>query len=219
MNEKILNLVDYTPLQHVFFATGCLLWVVTYLIVIRAIRKNAFIEIPVIAVTANFAWEFLWSFTFTTDMGLLYVYGYRLWFFLDCFIFWGLLHYGFKQISVDQLRSFSKPIILLALASWAFMLYFYIRNYDFPASHNGVYSGYILNVMMSALYIPALLRYGRTQHFSRLAALCKGVGTFFISIFCFLKYDDWFLLSMCLVTTLLDAAYIYLIMRKRMIRI
>lgn len=78
-------------------------------------------------------------------------------------------------------------------------------KYDTPFSHMGAYSGYILNVMMSALYIPLLLHMRNSAPFNRLAAAwCKGVGTLFISIFCFLKFEDPFLLSIGAVTTLLD---------------
>jgi len=219
MTQPILNLTDYTVAQHIFFALGCLLWVFTYIKVIHAIRKNAFIEIPLIAVTANFAWEFLWSFVFITDMGLLYVWGYRIWFFLDCFIVYGLFKDGYKQIETPSIRKFASPIIALAIAGWGLMLYYYIKIYDEPISHNGVFSGYILNVMMSALYIPLMLRMGATWQFSRWSAWLKGVGTLLITVFCFLKYDDGFLLSMCVVTTFLDAAYIYLIMTKKPVNV
>ena len=148
-------------------------------------------------------------------MGLLYVWGYRIWFFLDCFIFIGLLRFGAKQISMPSLRPYALGIIIFAFASWMAMLYYYIANYDFPISHNGAYSGYILNVMMSALYIPALIRNGGSFPFSKLAAWCKGVGTLLITAFCFLRYTDGFLLSMCVVTALLDATYIAMIMRKK----
>jgi hypothetical protein len=215
MHQPIINLTDYTITQHILFALGCLLWVFTYLIVIRAIRKSAFIEIPLIAVAANFAWEFLWSFVFFTDMGLLYVWGYRIWFFLDCFIVYGLFKHGYKQLGIVPLQKYAKPVIAFAIACWTLILYYYIDIYDEPISHNGVYSGYILNVMMSAMYIPTLLRMGKSQPFSQWAAWFKGVGTFFISVFCFLKYDDGFLLSMCVVTTVLDGAYIFIIMQKK----
>jgi hypothetical protein len=215
MERPIINLADYTVTQHIFFALGCLLWVFTYVIVIRGIRKNDFIDIPLIAVTANFAWEFLWSFVFITDMGSLYMWGYRIWFFLDCFIVFGLFRDGYKQIGIAALRDKSKLIIAFGIACWVLMLYYYIKNYDFPVSHNGVYSGYIINVMMSALYIPMLLRLGDSQQFSKWAGWLKGVGTLLISVFCVLKYNDGFLLSMCAVTALLDAVYIYLVMRNK----
>ncbi len=212
MDHSIINLQDYTITQHVLFALGCLLWVVTYIVVIKAIRTHQFIEIPIVAVTANFAWEFLWSFVFMTDMGLLYVWGYRLWFFLDCYIIYGLFLYGYKQMQLPQMRGRSAVWILFSLACSFAMLYFYIDRYDAPLSHMGAYSGYILNVMMSALYIPLLLRMRSVGKFSRLAAWCKGVGTLLISIFCVLKFQDPFLISMCVVTTFLDAIYIYYIM-------
>jgi hypothetical protein len=215
MTQPILNLTDYTVAQHIFFALGCLLWVFTYVNVILAIRKRAFIEIPLIAVTANFAWEFLWSFVFITDMGQLYVWGYRIWFFLDCFIVYGLFMDGHKQLVLASLRKHARSIIIFAIASWGFILYYYIKIYDLPISHNGVFSGYILNVMMSAMYIPLMLRMGATQQFGKWSAWFKGVGTLLITVFCFLKYNDGFLLSMCVVTTFLDAAYIYLIMTKK----
>jgi hypothetical protein len=215
MTTPIINLTDYTVAQHIFFALGCLLWVFTYIIVIRGIKKSAFIDIPLIAVTANVAWEFLWSFVFITDMGSLYMWGYRSWFFLDCFIVFGLFRNGYKQIGIAALRKISKSIIAFGIACWLLMLYFYIKNYDFPVSHNGVYSGYIINVLMSALYIPMLLRLGDSQQFSKWAGWLKGVGTLLITIFCFLRYTDGFLLSMCVVTALLDAGYIYLVMRKK----
>jgi hypothetical protein len=215
MSQPIINLTDYTVAQHIFFALGCLLWVFTYIKVIHAIKKSAFIEIPLIAVTANFAWEFLWSFVFITDMGQLYVWGYRIWFFLDCFIVYGLFMDGHKQLVLASLRKHARAIIVFAIVSWGFILYYYIKIYDFPISHNGVFSGYILNVMMSALYIPLMLRMGATGQFSKWSAWFKGVGTLFITVFCFLKYTDGFLLSMCVITTILDAAYIYLIMTKK----
>ncbi|MFC0875353.1 hypothetical protein ACE01N_02100 [Saccharicrinis sp. FJH2] len=214
MAQPIINLEDYTVLQHILFALGCLLWVFTYIVVLKVIKKSAFIEIPLIAVTANFAWEFLWSFVFMTNMGLLYVWGYRIWFFLDCFIVFNLFRYGFKQIELPSLRKRAVLIIASGIASWFLILFFYIKNYDHPISHNGAYSGYILNVMMSAMYVPLLLRLSRTQPFNVWAAWLKGVGTLLISAFCFLRYTDGFLLSMCAVTTILDATYIYLIMKR-----
>ncbi len=215
MKEPWINLTNYTAAEHLFFAAGCALWVVVYLLVIGKIRRAQFIEIPLVAVCANFVWEFLWSWVFRTDMGLLYVWGYRLWFFLDCFIVYGLFQYGYRQITQENLRQQARLLIVVALACWAPMLYFYIRNYDYPLSHNGAYSGYILNVMMSALYIPALLRVRDLGLFSLPSAWSKGVGTLLISVFCFLHFNDWFLLSMCLVNTVLDAAYIVLFYRLK----
>ena len=212
----IINLKDYTIAEHICFATGCLLWVVVYIIVIRNIIKHKYIEVPVVAVCANVCWEFLWSFVFTTDMGSLYVWGYRIWFFLDCYIVYGMLRYGYKQMVVDQLKSYHVAIAISWIAAWMGMLYFYILYYDAPITKMGANSGYVLNVMMSALYIPLLLRQHSTYYFSKLAGWSKGVGTFLITIFCFLHFKDGFLLSMCVVTTILDLIYIIMIPRLQL---
>ena len=209
------NLKDYTLEEHLFFGVGCLGWVVVYALVIWCISKNKYVEVPFIAVSANFAWEFLWSFVFKTDMGQFYVWGYRSWFLLDCFIVTGTFFYGSKQLLLGSLKTYFKPIFLFSLASWFVLLYYYIKNYDLPISHMGAYSGYVLNVMMSAMYIPLLLKEVNAFPFSKYAAWFKGVGTLFIGVFCFLKFEDRFLLSLCLITSILDFVYIYLISKKQ----
>lgn len=213
--DKIINLKDYTAEEHIFFAIGCLLWVFTYIMVIRAIRKEQFVEIPIVAVLANFSWEFLWSFVFTTDMGELYVWGYRIWFFLDCFIVYGLFRYGWKQLSNPYLIKNYIVLLIFGLACWFVNLYYYIDKWDAPVTHMGANSGYILNVFMSLLYPLLLLSRPNTDGFSYLSAWFKGVGTVLISVFCFLKFSDPWLLSMCVITGLLDAWYIWVFTLKR----
>lgn len=204
--EHLFNLTDYSVLEHVFFLTGCFMWVVVYLIVIRNIKRFKFIEIPMVAICANFAWEFLWSWVFLTDMGLVYVWGYRVWFILDCFILFSVFRYGYKQL-VNMPKKSYLPLLVGGLMASFLLLYFYIQQYDWPISKMGAYSGYVLNVMMSALYISLFLRMKNKAMFSLWGAWLKGVGTVLISVFCFLHFDDPFLLSMCVVTAVLDATY------------
>jgi hypothetical protein len=211
MEHHLFNLKDYTVAEHATFAIGCLLWVFTYFIVIRNIVKKQFVEIPIVAVCANFAWEFLWSFFFRTDMGEIYVWGYRIWFFLDCFIVYGLFRYGVKQVVHPLFVKHYHLIVAICLVAWGALLYFYIEKWDAPVTHMGANSGYILNVMMSALFITFYLRYAQPSSFSALSAWFKGVGTILITIFCFLHFGDGFLLSMCVITGILDVIYIYLI--------
>jgi hypothetical protein len=213
--EPLFNLKDYTVAEHVFFAVGCLLWVFTYVIVIRDIVKKKFIEIPIVAVCANFVWEFLWSFVFKTDMGELYIWGYRIWFFLDCFIVYGLFRYGVKQVSIPLIAKYFSTVLTLCILSWGAMLYYYIKLYDAPFTHMGANSGYVLNVMMSALYVTLFLKMNQPQNFSYLSSWFKGVGTILISVFCFMHFTDGFLLSMCVITAVLDIIYISLLYRNR----
>jgi hypothetical protein len=211
--HSIINLQDYTMPEVILFALGCLCWVIVYLIVIKNIRKHNFVEVPAVAVCANFAWEALWSWSYTTDMGLLFVWGYRIWFFLDVFIVISLFRYGYKQVINDQLRDKFIPYTIFGMVCWFGGLYFFIGEYGNPM---GATSGYILNVMMSALYIMLFLNRDSIEGFSFTAGILKGVGTALISIFCFMRWsDDPFLLVLCVATFVLDALYIYYFSQRR----
>lgn len=204
----LINTKDYTPFEHVCFAGGCALWVVVYGFSIRAIRTKQFVDIPLISGCANIAWEFLWSWVFHTDMGELYVWGYRAWFFLDCYIVYGFFRYGYRQILIPPLARRARLVLLCGIIGWGVMLYFYIKLYDLPLSHMGAYSGYILSILMGTLYLTLFLSMNDTRLFSYPSVWCAGVGNLLVTLFCFSHFTDWFLLSMCAFTTLLNAAYI-----------
>jgi len=210
MQQPFINLKDYTAPELIFFGAGCFLWVVVYFFTIHNIIKKQFVEIPLVTVCGNIAWEFLWSWVFFTNMGSLFLWGYRIWFLLDCFITYSLFRFGYKQISIPALKKRSKTIIAFGIVCWLVLLYFYIKNYDYPISKMGAYSGYILNVLISACYIPQFLRIDNKQLFSAPVKWAKAIGTALISVFCFLHFNDWFLLSLCIVTAVLDAIYLFI---------
>ena len=215
MNQPLLNLRDYTPLELTTFGLGCFLWIVVYFFVLRSLRTQQFIEIPLVTVTGNIVWEFLWSWVFVTDMGSLFMWGYRIWFFMDCLIVYGAFRYGCKQISIPVLTKAAPWLVVFGIAAWSPVLYYYIDQYDAPISHMGAYSGYILNVMISATYIPLALRLGNWTLFSYPASWCKAIGNLLINIFCFLHFTDGFLLSLCVLTTIFDVIFIYLFVKMR----
>jgi len=216
--EALFNLKDYTVTQHLLFAIGAFLWVVAYIKLIFRFNKIQFIEIPLIAICANFSWEFLWGFVFETNMGEFYQWGYRIWFFLDIFIVYALFKYGKNQFTLPQLKNKTIPFILFGMATWMAFLYFFIKEFDLEMTHMGAFSGYILNTMMSALYPILILKLGKANLFSPLVAWSKGIGTFLISIFCFLKFPEYgWLLVMCVITTLLDGWYIYVVHQNKRI--
>ncbi len=214
MINSIINLKDYTPVEHILFFLGCVAWVIIYVNVIRRMHTLKYIEIPIMAVCANISWEFIWSFLFETNMGALYVWGYRLWFFLDCYILYGLLKYGSKQLVQETFQKHFHLIVGVLIACWSFMLYFYIKIYDYPISHMGAFSGYIINWMMSILFITLYTRTADKSVFSLTNNWLKLIGNLGISTFCFLKFDDWFLFSVIIVNTLLDVLYLFMQLRS-----
>ena len=97
--HKLFNTADYSVPQLVLFGVAAAYWVWVYVVVIKDILKNRFVGIPVLAVCANIAWEFLWSFFFYTNMGAFFEWGYRAWFILDVFIFYSVLRFGKIQFA------------------------------------------------------------------------------------------------------------------------
>jgi hypothetical protein len=202
-----LNTAKYSEPMLLLFGIGCVLWAVAYVGVLQKIRTRRYVEIPAAAVVANIAWEFVWGFVFTTDMGMLFQWGYRIWFFLDVFITWNLFRYGPRQISNATLRRWFAPATVFGLAAWTAMLYFFVKQ-GMDSPYGGI-SGYILNVMMSALYIVLLVQQNDLRDFSYLVAWSKMLGTGILSVFnAILVPQNGFLMTLCAVTFLLDVAYI-----------
>lgn len=215
MHQPFINTTDYTPLELILFGAGCFLWIVVYFFTLRSIVQRQFVEIPLVTIMGNIVWEFLWSWVFVTNMGSLFMWGYRVWFFMDCLIVYGAFRYGYKQISIPLLARITPALIAFGIAAWAPVLYYYIKVYDAPISHMGAYSGYILNVMISATYIPLALRLGNWTLFSYPSSWAKAVGNLLINLFCFLHFTDGFLLSLCVLTTIFDVVFLYLFVEAR----
>ena len=213
MNQPWLNTVDFTPLQLGLFAVGCLGWVVAYVQVIVMLHRRKFVEIPAGAVAANIAWEFVWGFLYGSNMGRLFTWGYALWCLQDVYITWNVFKYGAKQVSNPHLRSWFKPALAFGIVAWGVGIYCFVG--DGNDTGYGAISGYILNVMMSALYIQLLLQHD-VDDFSELVAWSKMLGTALLSVFnVMVKGDDLFLMSLCAITLLLDIAYIALYYQRR----
>jgi hypothetical protein len=203
----------YTNLQLILFAIGCLGWVIAYYFVALMIRRRHFVEIPWGAVAANIAWEFVWGFIYGSDMGFLFTLGYALWCIQDLFIVYSLFKYGDKQLINRANKNLFKPAAAFAIVAWTFMIYFFVA--DQLDTGYGANSGYILNVMMSALYIELILRQDIAD-FSEVVAWSKGLGTALLSVFNFMvKPHMPFLLTLCVVTLLLDATYVVVFYKKR----
>jgi hypothetical protein len=208
-----LNTTDYTPFQLTLFAAGCLGWVIAYIDVSRMLRRRQFVEIPAGAVVANIAWEFVWGFVYGSDMGRLFTWGYALWALQDVYITVALFRYGHKQVSAPALKRAFKPAAAFGIVAWTAAIYFFVGDgYD---TGYGAISGYILNVMMSALYIGLVLRHD-PRGFSALVAWSKMIGTALLSVFnAMVRPEDSFLMSLCAVTFLLDVAYIVAFHKRR----
>ena len=134
---------------------------IAYVIYIRNIIKFKYVEMPVFAGCCDVAWEFVWSFFATNNMGMLFQAANYVWFFLDAgFIFtYGVLFFGAKQFTLPQLtkRAVLRADVpvhrhrLPALVTW----FLHCQHLDNAV---GGRSAYLIQLSISFLYIPLMLR-------------------------------------------------------------
>lgn len=203
------NTTDYPVPLLVLFGAGCFGWVVAYVAIVRNAWRNRFLEIPAGAVVANIAWEFVWGFLYPNALGRFFSWGYRVWFFFDLAIVYLLFRFGERQLDLPELRAVFRPACVFGIAAWALGIYFFVgEGYD---TGYGAISGYILNTMMSALYVVVILRHGQLRDFSLTVAWSKMLGTALLTAFNFIvQPHNPYLLLLCLLTLALDLLYIAL---------
>ena len=216
MTGPWLNTELYTPLELFLFAGGCGLWVVVYVIYIINTKRYKVVEMPVFAAAGNIGWEFAWSFPNITNMGLLLVWCYRAWFFLDLFIFTGVLRYGDKQVSTPAIRRWFVPIFATAAVGWAVAVNFFVKaGLDTPIGAN---SAYIAQMGISILYLVLLLRQTSLVGWSWVVAWLKMIGTGMNTVFMCIHPEyahNHFLHFIAVTATTIDCVYIVVFWRMR----
>ncbi len=216
--DNLLNLQNLNLPQMILFIIGCIFWLITYLIYIKNIKSEHFVEIPLIVVSLNIAWEFIWSFPFGSSvgnyMGTSIQIGYSLWFFFDCFIFWGILKYGYKQFQNPFFRDNSKIIAIITVI-FGLIFFYTFKNAGYD-TEIGTISAYLDNIMISALYIFLFVNHADKSLFSYHVAWYKMLGTGLISVALVWHWsENYFLMFITTVVLLLDIYYVFIVHKKR----
>ena len=212
-----INWKDYTGLEFFFYGGGSFLWVIAYVIYIRNILRYKYVEMPVFAGCCDVAWEFVWSFLAVNNMGMLFQAANYVWFFLDAgFIFtYGVLFFGAKQFTLPQLqrRSFFVPMCLgIATAAGLVTYFLWAQNMDNAV---GGRSAYLIQLSISFLYIPLMLRQPDLRYFSFTANWTRSLGSAMVVVFFLLHYpDDRFLLTIGTTAAITDATFLILFKQK-----
>lgn len=213
MHQPLINFDRYSTTGLVFNGIGCLLWVVAYVILVLEIRRKKFVEMPAYVAGANIGWEFVWSFIYHPNTGLLYALSYQAAFFLDCYIFYSTLRYGTKQFIHPELTRYFKLFCLVNFGFW--VLFCYVHRNEGYDTHNGANSGYIINVILSLQCLFLLLQTKDTSLFSMGLAWSKMLGTAFITVSLFFFFpDNRFVQLLGLSCFVMDNAYIYSLWRR-----
>jgi hypothetical protein len=213
-----INWQDYTATEFFFYGMGCVLWVVAYAIYIRNIFKFKYVEMPVFAGCCDVAREFVWSFLATNNMGMLFQAANYVWFFLDASIIftYGVLFFGWKQLTIPQLqpRRIYVPMCLFVVLMAGMGTYF--LHAQGLENAVGGRAAYLIQLSISFLYVPLMLRQTTLEHFSFTANWTRAVGSALVVVFFFIHYpSDYFLLTIGTAAAIVDGCFIYLFLQKR----
>ena len=213
-----INWQEYSGLEFFFYGVGCLLWVVAYAIYIRNIIKMKYVEMPVFAGCCDVAWEFVWSFLAWNNMGMLFQAANYVWFFLDAgFIFtYGVLMFGAKQLTVPQLqpRSVFVPMCL-GIACMAGVGTYFLHSQGLDNEVGGR-AAYLIQLSISFLYLPLMLRQPDLRYFSFTANWTRALGSAMVVVFFFLHYpSDYFLLSIGTASAIVDSVFLVMFVQKQ----
>ena len=204
----------YTVPEMLLFAGGCWLWCITYAIIIVRMRRYKFVDMPAIAGAGNFAWEFLWTFFFVTNMGWIVQWAYHGWFILDLYIVWYLFRYGHKQGWSPFFAKHYKVFFVITSVTMGILFY----NYTAQTGDLiiGAITAYADNMLMSFLFIFMLWRLTDVRGLSPWVAWTKMIGTGTNTVFMFLHYpEEQFLHSMGVLLWLADMTYIVMLHHRR----
>jgi hypothetical protein len=113
-------------------------------------------------------------------------------------------------VRTPRLQKLVIPTVLFALPSFYAAYYtFHKEGFDLPL---GTTSAYLDNVMMSGLYLAAILPATGLLHYSQVVGWTKGLGTAFVGVFVFLRYpDNQFVQVLAVIVAVLDLAYVVLL--------
>ena len=185
---KYVNLCDYSLADIVLIAIGTILWLVAYGVIIRNSLKYKFVEMPVVAASANIAWEFAWGFLLVTNLGKAFVWGLQAWFLFDVFIFIQVLRYGHKQWKSGFFTKHFRLLVILATLVWVPVFYYMCKDgHDQPM---GTTSAYFITVPMAVLYLSSFIDGPNARYYSLTVAWAKGLGNAFMTVFTLLHYQQ-----------------------------
>ncbi|MFO7822791.1 MAG: hypothetical protein R6V72_02550 [Cyclobacterium sp.] len=212
MEHHWINLQVYSPLEIGFLLAGTVLWNVAYFIIIRNAIRFKKMEMPFLAVCSNIAWEFSWAFLLHTDLGELFQWGLRVWFFMDVAIFYFTVRYGASQMKTDLFGKMFVPFMLILVIWWIPVFYFFeTEGLD---TKMGTTSAYLITVVMASLFVFNASRKAPGLIGTKSVAWFKFFGNLFMTIFVFLHHpDSHFLQLLTFAVFVLNIIYILQVSR------
>lgn len=184
-----------------------LFWIITYiLIIIRGFLDKSY-GMPMVALCANIAWEFIFTFVFPHSGPQKIIT--LIWFLLDVIILMQYLVYGPKEKrKVISVKYFYASFFITLVFSFLIIMAMTFEFNDIE----GKYAAFAQNLMMSGLFISLLLRGNRSGQ-SISIAIFKMLGSLCAAIAFYIYFRTSLITILSIATLVYDLIYI-LLLRK-----
>jgi hypothetical protein len=211
--------LDVTQPYNILGGVACALWTVAYIQIFRQAKRDQVYGVPLVAVCMNITWEAIYSF-FAPDPSWLWLLLDRSWFVFDLLIGYQLLRYGRKNQVIPELGRHFYLVVAGTLLLALFGHLTFRMTFRDPL---GLVSAYVINFVMSILFVFMALSRRSTKGMSWSGAWLKAVGSLGASVQCYFLIPlvndaletQYFLYFLYLGIPLFDAIYIYLLWTYR----
>jgi hypothetical protein len=214
MWEQIFSNPDFSKTQIIFYFLGAFGWFASYILVVRKIIKDKWVEFPAFVIAGNVAWEFLWGFVFDLSFGGIFLqYVWRGGFLLDAFMLYSVYKYGKKQYKMEFIRKNYVFLVTGVFIAMMTMLYLYVMHgYDIAMGFN---SGMILNIIHSVGCVLLFMDHP-DRKFSFWIGITRFLGTnvFFFAYLLYYREVQYFSISMIVISIVIDSYYLYEVVRR-----
>ncbi|MFC0431924.1 hypothetical protein [Kutzneria buriramensis] len=186
-------------------------WLLTYVLAIRQAIVDRRVGIPAYLAVVNFAWEF--SLTFVMEQTPSQRGIDLVWLVFDTVLLCQVFRYGRSDYPTLSSRAFRWTVV--GVLVWAAVAVVAGAN-EFH-DRDGMYTGMIIQVPLSAAFLLMLRRRGSSAGQSMPIAAAKFVGSLFAGLAAFVLYPSH-LLFLVLVPTYVGLDLAYLVLLRRTMR-
>jgi hypothetical protein len=191
--------------------TSGISWTIVYLAIIYRGFKDKACGMPFFALALNLTWEFIYSFLLGGELSLQLVINI-IWFFFDVVILYTYFRYGRKEFpnTVD-------PKWFVPWSVWVLAVGFvtqYFTALEFPGLPGAMYSAFVINLVMSVLFITMLVRRDSVEGQSMGIAVFKWLGTAAPTLLFYLVSGSNLVLVLGIVIFVFDVIYIGMLHQK-----
>jgi hypothetical protein len=215
MPYRLIQLSDVPIWLGIANIVGDLLWLVAYIFIIRQGFKDRTYGVPMLCIALNFTWEFIYAVKFPFPVTIIELLRWA-WLITDVVIVYQLFRYGRNSQNIPLIKEYFYPICIAMFAST------YIGQMTFHYTFRdkwGAEDAYMINLVMSLLFVFLYFGRPRLQGLSRGAAWAKMLGTGILSIGSCFMIKNWlassFMVYLYATIFVLDVIYTALLYRTQ----